>query len=375
MPQPPPAARARRTRRRPARPPDDRPLGHVWRRRALGWALVVSRRLAGALALSLGLLGGPVAPALAQSAQSAQSAQPAQLAADAAQLEAAVAASLAPPSSRGGPRVSLDPNGGTTVTFAIRATDDDDPAAIRAGALADTLAVLQTVYAAPAASHVRTLMVLGTFPFQGTRGHSVRESPVLRAVLSAERAAHLEWSQLSPDSLADVLDAWWLQSAFASVEAQPPPEPPPSPPAAAPAAAEQAAVPAAAEAPPPVAEAPPAEAAPATATDAVAPAEADALPRRLAVARAHLDESRVALDRGQVGIGRSQFKQFFDVWDELDESIAERYPGPYAAVDADLERAELALLHRQPEDLPGAHVALQSLAADLATIADQLALP
>jgi hypothetical protein len=97
------------------------------------------------------------------------------------------------------PSVDIDPNGDATVIFAIQNADDDADA-IRAGALADTLALLQAAYTSPDAERIASLTVLGTFPFKSTKGKSVREAPVLRAVLSAERAAALpnqtpRWSE------------------------------------------------------------------------------------------------------------------------------------------------------------------------------------
>ncbi len=127
-------------------------------------------------------------------------------------LYAALAANLAPD-----PRltqVNVDPTGDATIVFAIR-SENDDATAIRAGALADTLTVLRTVYESP--NGVTSVTVLGTFPFQSTKGKSVRESPVLRAVLSADRAEQIDWTQLTPDDVPNAVDVWWVQAAFADV--------------------------------------------------------------------------------------------------------------------------------------------------------------
>ena len=134
----------------------------------------------------------------------------------AAQLYVALSASLNPDASRPVPRlaeVSVDSSGDATVIFAIRNEDDDAPLT-RAGALADTLTVLRTVFET---ADVSSVTVLGTFPFQSTKGKSVRESPVLRAVLKADRAHTLNWDQVAPDDLPVVVDVWWLQGAFAKV--------------------------------------------------------------------------------------------------------------------------------------------------------------
>lgn len=128
-------------------------------------------------------------------------------------LRSALAGAIDPNPTRNTPRlprVDIDAAGDATVMFAIQDADDDADA-IRAGALADTLAILHAAYASPEADRITSVTVLGTFPFKGTKGKSVREAPVLRAVLSAERAASLNWDDITPDALDD----WWLQGAFA----------------------------------------------------------------------------------------------------------------------------------------------------------------
>ena len=110
--------------------------------------------------------------------------------------------------------VDIDDAGDATVIFAIRnAADDAD--ATRSGALADALSVLRAAYQSEDASRISTLTVLGTFPFKSTKGKSVREAPVLRAVLSAERAGELAWDNLTPGDVPAAVDVWWLQGAFA----------------------------------------------------------------------------------------------------------------------------------------------------------------
>jgi hypothetical protein len=215
------------------------------------------------------------------------------------------------------PTVSLDPTGDATVVFAIRG-EGDDAQATRAGALSDTLTVLRTVYQSPEAAQVQMLTVLGTFPFKSTKGRAVRESPVLRAVLSAETASQLDWASLTPESVAAAVDTWWLQGAFANTgnePVDPPREPTP-----------------------------------------------------LDIAQAHLDETLTALAAGDVPIARSQFKQFFDVWDDLDAEVSERFPAQYYALDTELDRAEIAILHSQPADLGAAQEALHKLRGYLVEI-------
>jgi hypothetical protein len=215
------------------------------------------------------------------------------------------------------PTVRLDPTGDATVVFAIRG-EGDDAHATRAGALSDTLTVLRTVYHSPEAAQVQMLTVLGTFPFKSTKGRAVRESPVLRAVLTAETASQLDWASLTPEGVAAAVDTWWLQGAFANAgneQVDPLPEPTP-----------------------------------------------------FDIALAHLDETLTALAAGDVPIARSQFKQFFDVWDDLDAEVSERFPAHYDALDTELDRGEIAILHSQPADLAAAQDALQKLRGYLVEI-------
>jgi hypothetical protein len=216
------------------------------------------------------------------------------------------------------PTVRVDPAGDATVVFAIRG-EDDDAQATRAGALSDTLTVLRTVYQSPEAAQVQTLTVLGTFPFKSTKGRAVRESPVLRAVLSAETASQLDWSLLTPDGVPGAVDTWWLQDAFANAGSE--------------------------------TVEPPGESGP------------------FDIVQAHLDETLTALAAGDVGIARSQFKQFFDAWEDLGPTVSERFPTRYDALDTELDRAEIALLHSQPEDVAGAQDSLSRLRGYLVEIA------
>ncbi|MBV9175217.1 MAG: hypothetical protein JOZ81_34610 [Chloroflexi bacterium] len=231
----------------------------------------------------------------------------------AAQVSTAVANALGTDTAR----VSLDPTGDLTVSFTIRNLDND-PQATRDGALSDTLAVLRAIYGSPGAD-VRTATVLGTFPFQGTKSPGVRPTPVLRAVLSADRARNVDWQSSAPAELPTLVDTWWLQSAFADVGSQT--ANPDSP---------------------------------------------------MAVAIAHLDESLAALDTGEVRVGRSQFTQFFDAWDDVSDAVGQRFPAEYNSIDVDLERAEVALLHTQPEDVATARNALTELRATLAQVSADL---
>jgi hypothetical protein len=135
------------------------------------------------------------------------------------ELYALVADALPPGTHRAAPRlatVTLDEAGQATVIFAIR-SEAGDAEATRAGGVSDALTTLRTIYQSPPGEQLTSLTVLGTFPFQGTKGKSVREGVVLRAVLSAERAAQVDWDQITP---AD-LDVWWMQEAFARADSTP----------------------------------------------------------------------------------------------------------------------------------------------------------
>jgi hypothetical protein len=275
-----------------------------------------------AILLSLGLTFSTVSAGRAETLENAPG------------LYAALIATLDQATHRQTPRVeqaTIDPSGDTTVVFAIRDLGDE-PAAIRNGAIGDTLDVLRAVYASPDAGRIRVLTILGTFPFQGTKSKSPRETPVLRAVVSAERASSIDFSSLTAEDLGTALDGWWMQGAFAAVGDTVPPDPSTDEPSS---------------------------------TD---DAELGAIGNRIDVALAHVDEALFSLSAGDIGVVRSQFKQFFDTWDEIDKPISQLYPSQYAGFDAALESAEVALLHTQPEDLATAQNALRDLRVDLSEI-------
>lgn len=86
----------------------------------------------------------------------------------------------------------------------------------------------------------------------------------------------------------------------------------------------------------------------------------------------HLNEALFALSGNDVRIARSQFKQFFEEWDRAEEELRELYPEAYEQLDLELERAEIALLHRMPEDVDSARFALRALRSGLFVIARDL---
>jgi hypothetical protein len=237
------------------------------------------------------------------------------------------------------PRVTIDDGGDLTIVFAMRHADDIP--GVRQAALDDTLAVLRAVYTSPNATRVTSTTVLGTFNVIGKR-NTPREQPVLRAVVSPASAQLLTRA----DELPTIADAWWLHAALGDTEAL--------------------------RAPPPVAQQP----------RAVIRVDAEGRPhqtlsnaevlKQMELMLVHLNEALFALSGNEVRVARSQFKQFFEEWDRAEEEISELYPDHYELLDLELERAEIALLHRQPEDLNGARFALRALRAGLIQIASDL---
>jgi hypothetical protein len=109
------------------------------------------------------------------------------------------------------PRVSLDDsNGDLTVIFAMRRPPGDDPAQIVAFATDDVFTILWAVYASGSAQRIRTVTVLGTYAVVG-RYARPREIPIMRAVLTAERAASLDWTTVVSADPRNLLDVWWVE--------------------------------------------------------------------------------------------------------------------------------------------------------------------
>lgn len=111
------------------------------------------------------------------------------------------------------PRVSID-QGDLTVIFAMQRPGDDDPAHIEQVAVRDALSILYAAYKSEDAAQIRTTTVLGTYRVVGKYERG-KEIPVLRAVLSAERAAIVDWNSVS---LAD-LDVFWMPGDLAWLNA------------------------------------------------------------------------------------------------------------------------------------------------------------
>ena len=109
------------------------------------------------------------------------------------------------------PRVSLDPDkGDLTVVFAMRRPLTDDVKQIVASATDDVFTILWAVYTSPDAERVQTTTVIGTYAVVG-RYSRPRETPLLRAVLTADRAASFDWTSAAVADPSVALDTWWVE--------------------------------------------------------------------------------------------------------------------------------------------------------------------
>jgi hypothetical protein len=109
------------------------------------------------------------------------------------------------------PRVTLDESqGDLTVIFAMRRPASDDPTQIVASATDDVFTILWAVYASGSAARIRTVTVLGTYAVVG-RYARAREIPLMRAVLTAQQAARLDWTGVVSADPRNVLDVWWVE--------------------------------------------------------------------------------------------------------------------------------------------------------------------
>ncbi len=225
-------------------------------------------------------------------------------------------------------RVSITSTGDLTVVFALRDIDDD-PALIGAAGAADTLSILQGIYASNESlqGQIASATVLGTYAAYG-KSERLAHRPLLRVVLSAAHADRIQNASLSPSQLPSWADDWW---AFDDLRAG------------------------------------------MGGRLTNAPAAWPDLRRRIEVMLVHLNEALFALAGQDVRIARSQFKQFFDAWDQVDDEILKpQYAERYANLDLALNGVELALLHSQPEDVDGARVGLRVLRNGVRELADQL---
>jgi hypothetical protein len=116
------------------------------------------------------------------------------------------------------PRVSLDSaTGDLTVVFAMRRPFADDAAQIVASATNDIFNILWATYTSDAAGRIRTTTVLGTYAVVG-RYSRAREVPLVRAVLSDEKAARLNWARAAVLEPRDVFDVWWVEGELVAAD-------------------------------------------------------------------------------------------------------------------------------------------------------------
>ena len=119
------------------------------------------------------------------------------------------------------PRVTLDaPTGDLTVIFAMRRPLADDPRQIVASATDDVFTILWAIYTSASAPRIRTATLLGTYSIVG-RYERPREVPLLRAVLSAERAVQLDWWSSASLDPREALDTWWVEGELVAMGASP----------------------------------------------------------------------------------------------------------------------------------------------------------
>ncbi len=109
------------------------------------------------------------------------------------------------------PRVTLDDStGDLTVIFAMRRPLGDDPRQIVASATDDIFTIFWAAYTSAAAPRIRSATVLGTYAVVG-RYERPREIPLMRAVLSADRATRVDWWNVARVDPREALDVWWVE--------------------------------------------------------------------------------------------------------------------------------------------------------------------
>ena len=109
------------------------------------------------------------------------------------------------------PRITLDnAKGDLTIVLGMRRPLSDDAAQIVASATDDVFTILWATYSSADAPRIRTTTVLGTYAIVGRYEHP-RELPLLRAVLTADRAANFDWPNVASLDPRRVLDTWWVE--------------------------------------------------------------------------------------------------------------------------------------------------------------------
>src|SRR5437868_4171632 len=92
----------------------------------------------------------------------------------------------------------------------MRRPGQDDPRQIVASATDDAFTILWAVYGSSAAPRIRSATVLGTYAVVG-RYARAREIPLVRAVLSADRASTVDWSRAALLDPLSAFDTWWVE--------------------------------------------------------------------------------------------------------------------------------------------------------------------
>jgi len=115
-------------------------------------------------------------------------------------------------------RITLDTSrGDLTIVFAMRRPLTDDPRQIVASATDDIFSILWATYASADAPRIRTTTVLGTYAVSG-RYDNPREIPLIRAVLTADRAANFDWASAYRLDPSQALDTWWVEGELAAMQ-------------------------------------------------------------------------------------------------------------------------------------------------------------
>jgi hypothetical protein len=114
------------------------------------------------------------------------------------------------------PRITLDSaRGDLTVVFGMRRPLSDDGRQIVASATDDVFTIFWAAYNSSDAYRIRSLTVLGTYAVSGRYEHP-KEIPLLRAVLSADRAANFDWANAARLDPSRAFDTWWVEGELAS---------------------------------------------------------------------------------------------------------------------------------------------------------------
>jgi hypothetical protein len=117
------------------------------------------------------------------------------------------------------PRITLDASlGDLTIVFAMRRPTVDDPQQVVASAIDDIFTILWATYNSADAPRIRTTTVLGTYAVVG-RYENPKEIPLIRAVLTADRAANFDWAHTNLLDPGRAFDTWWVEGELGAAAA------------------------------------------------------------------------------------------------------------------------------------------------------------